>query len=61
MSRRVCINHPDSFCYVCGKFTPKDQRNKLTKQLKNAYKLYFGCKVGDQDKLWAPHVAKTAI
>ena len=56
MSRRVCINHPDSFCYVCGKFTPKDQRNKLTKQLKNAYKLYFGCKVGDQDKLWAPHV-----
>jgi len=21
-----------------------------------AYELYFGCKIGDQDKIWAPHI-----
>ena len=25
-----------------------------------AYKLDFGCKVGDQDKNWAPHICCTA-
>ena len=24
--------------------------------VKNAYECYIGCKVGDQDKKWAPHV-----
>ena len=24
--------------------------------LKKCYELYFGCKVGDQDKNWAPHI-----
>ena len=24
--------------------------------MKTAYKCYFGCKVGDQDKKWAPHI-----
>lgn len=54
---RCCLNHPDNFCYVCGKFTPKAQRKPITELVKKAYKLYFDCPVGDQDKNFAPHIA----
>lgn len=27
----------------------------MTAQIKKTYELYFGCKIGDQDKAWAPH------
>ena len=59
MNRRTCVNHPDNFCYVCGKFTPSDQRKNITSKMKTAYWYYFGCKVGDQDKSWAPHICCT--
>ena len=52
MSRRNCTNHPDSFCYICGKYTPTIQRKNLTNSVKTAYKRYFKCQVGDQDKNW---------
>ena len=55
-SRRPCVNHPDSFCYICGKFTPKSQTLNITSKVAIAYKHYFGCQVGDQDKSWAPHI-----
>jgi hypothetical protein len=55
MSRK-CVNNPDMFCYVRGEFAVKVQRHNLTPLVKKAYDLYFGCKVGDQDRLWAPHV-----
>ena len=58
-SRRCCINHPDNFCYICGKYTTHDQRKNLASKVKTAYKYYFGCKVGDQDKSWAPHICLT--
>lgn len=54
---RYCVNHPDNFCYVCGKFTPKIQRRSITNLVKKAYKLYFDCALGDQDKNFAPHIA----
>lgn len=57
MSRRACINDPDSFCYICGQFALKKQKRHITSQVKKAYKLYFGCEIGDQDKKWAPHVS----
>ncbi|KAK4880018.1 hypothetical protein RN001_008164 [Aquatica leii] len=53
---RECKNHPDSFCYVCGELTLKAQRKPLSPLVKTAYKLYFDCQVGDQDKTWAPSV-----
>jgi hypothetical protein len=56
---RACFIHPDNFCYVCGKFTTKDQRKNLAKRLKVAYHCYFGIKLGDQDKSWAPHICCT--
>ena len=45
-----CVNRADSFCYVCGKVTFALQKRALTQIVKTAYHLYFGCKVGDQDK-----------
>src|SRR5215469_8788343 len=56
MSRRTCINDPDNFCYVCGQYTLKKQRRNINSQVRKAYKLYFGCELGDQDKKWAPHI-----
>lgn len=53
---RKCLNHPDTFCYVCGELTFKLQRRNFTPLIKKCYQLYFGCKVGDQDKSWAPHI-----
>ena len=55
MSRK-CVNAIDSFCYICGEFTSKTQKVSMTPLVKKAYELYFGCKVGDQDKVWAPHI-----
>ena len=52
--RCQCPNHPNNFCYVCGKFTPKPQWKKIYKTTKIAYFHYFGCKIGDEDKKWAP-------
>jgi hypothetical protein len=56
MSRK-CRNSADSFCYTCGEFTPASQRKIMTVLEKKAYELYFKCKVGDQDKSWAPHMS----
>ena len=55
-SKRGCINHPDNFCYVCGEYTPPAHRVKLNSRIRHAYKHYFACQVGDQDKKWAPHI-----
>ena len=55
-SKRGCINHPDNFCYVCGEYTPPAHRVKLNSRIRYAYKHYFACQVGNQDKKWAPHI-----
>ena len=57
---RDCKNHPDTFCYVCGSFTPKSQKRSITKDIGKIYGTYFGCPLGDQDKVWAPHIICTA-
>lgn len=53
--RRQCKNSPDKFCYICGRYVLKSQGRTMTIDVKKAYFLYYGCKVGDQDKHWAPH------
>ena len=40
-----------TFCEV----TCAPQNHNKTAVVKKAYHNYFGCKVGDQDKSWAPH------
>ena len=53
---RGCLNKANSFCYVCGVFTTVAQRRTITSLLRTAYFQYFDCKIGDQDKFWAPHI-----
>ena len=52
---RKSKNNLDLFSYVCGSFTIKAQRRSITPDLKQIYKLYFGCPSGDQDKQRAPY------
>ena len=52
---RKCVNSSDAFCYICGEVTFKFRRRSFTPLIKKCYDHYFGCKVGDQDKSWAPH------
>jgi hypothetical protein len=56
MASRGCVNHPNSFCYICGEYTVKKYQRTLTNKVKQLYNLYFGCAIGNQDKIWAPHV-----
>lgn len=53
---RKCVNTVDNFCYICGEATFAKQKKSITPQVKKAYHLYFGCRIGDQDKSWAPHI-----
>ena len=55
-SGRKCLNSPNLFCYICGQFTVKDQRMNISEFVQKAYHAYFGMKLGDQDKNWAPHI-----
>lgn len=55
-TRRSCKNKPDVFCYICGEYTIVPNRNLVTSFIKRAYHAYFGIKLGDQDKAWAPHM-----
>jgi len=53
--QRKCVNSSDAFCYICNEATFKSRRQSSTLLIKKCYEHYFGCKVGDQDKSWAPH------
>jgi len=50
------VDGADNFCYICGEVTFARQRKAITAIVRKAYHLYFGCKIGDQDKSWAPHI-----
>ena len=58
---RQCLNHPDSFCYVCGEYVFKHQKLPINDTLQQAYHQYFGVKVGDVlKKPWVPHFCCTS-
>jgi hypothetical protein len=42
---------------VCGELTFKSQRRNFTPLIKKYYEFYFGRKVGEEDKSWAPHIS----
>jgi hypothetical protein len=50
------VSCPDSFCLTCGWLIFNFHGGNFAPLTKKAYKLYFGCNVGDQDKTWAPHL-----
>ena len=59
---RKCKNHPDRFGYICGNVILPGRVAKITAFVKKAYHCYFGVKLGDQDKAFAPHVScKTCV
>ena len=55
-SRRKCSDDPNVLYYICGDYTVKEQRKPITDFIKKAYFAYFGIRLGDQDKSWAPHI-----
>ena len=62
MASRGCKNSADIFCYICGSYAVKKQQQNITSFVKQAYETYFGIKLGDQDKSWAPHrVCRTCV
>ena len=52
---RKCVSSSDAFCYICGDVIFKSRRRSFTPLIKKCFERYFGCKVGDQNKSWAPH------
>lgn len=55
MSTRGCKNSANSFCYICGEFVIKKHQRNITDFVKKVYLAYFGTRLDDQDKSWAPH------
>ena len=56
--KRPCKVSSDFFCYVCGYYiSQRQKKHKIIPETKFfiAYEAYFGMKMGDQDKSWAPH------
>ena len=53
-TRRSCRNRPNIFCYICGEYPLVPYRNRVTTFIKQTYHAYFGMKLGDQDRAWAP-------
>ena len=53
--RRSCKNDPDTFCYICGELTLLKYRRNLTDKIMRLHYAYFGCAIGDQDKVWSSH------
>ena len=53
--QRQCRNNPDVFCYIYGEYMMAKYRFNVRDFSKRAYKAYFGMKLRDQDKSWAPH------
>jgi hypothetical protein len=59
---RKCKNDPNRFCYICGQVTLLDRQSPITNFVKKSYHAYFGVKLGDQDKAFAPHICcKTCV
>ena len=55
LTRRRCLNNPDVFCYICDAYMTKKQRFNVCDFTKRANQAFFGMKLGNQNKSWAPH------
>ena len=53
--QRQYRNNPDVFCYICSEYMMAKYRFNVRDFTERAYGAYFGMKLGDQDKSWAPH------
>ena len=55
-ARRLCWNKHDVFCNICGEYTIAPHRKPVTSFITRAYHVYFGIKLIDKYKTWAPHM-----
>ena len=62
MASRGCKKSADYFCYICGELSTERQKRNITTFVQQVYCAYFGVKIRDQDKTWAPHyVCQTCV
>lgn len=62
MASRGCKRSADSFCYICGELMVERQKRNITTFVRQVYLAYFGIRVGNQNKTWAPHfVCQTCV
>ena len=62
MASRDCKKSADCFCYICGELAVERQKLNITTIVRQVYCAYFGVKIGDQEKTWAPHyVCQTCV
>ena len=52
----LCEQYSPILLCVCGEVTLASKTRSIKPLIKKAYHLYFGCKLGDQDKKCAPHI-----
>ena len=50
------LYNPDVFCCICGEYTLQPRRRRIDEFVEKFYPAYFGVKLGDQDKSWAPYM-----
>ena len=56
MTTRICKTSPNKFCYICGKYILSGDSVEITALIEERFFKYFGIKLGDQEKDFAPHV-----
>ena len=47
LSRRCCVNNPNTFCYICGEYVVKKFRKPITDSVKKTYVDYFNIEMED--------------
>lgn len=54
-----CLNK-NKFCYICGNFVASKNKRNISKNVKDAYNLYFKREIESNDFLWSPEVCCTS-
>ena len=55
MTSKSCKNYPNCFCYNYGEYKTVNNKKSITGFVRKVYYVYFGIKLGDQDKPWDTH------
>ncbi|GBP72257.1 hypothetical protein EVAR_103258_1 [Eumeta japonica] len=61
MKKRVCVNDPNHFCFICGEYIFKESRLNVTAFVIKAYKNYFGYPLEIKNKPWIPQKRSGAV
>lgn len=56
-----CQNKSNSSSYIFGGVASKSQKKSLSKRVRKAFELYFGCKIEDRDEVLATEIAAAHV